>query len=125
MPGYPPSEQSATSLPSARSDSTFSVTRSSLPCLYENISAGRGISKCVRSCHVRRVSSQAIAAAPLSASIARGERSARFPIGVATTWSMSYFAEAVWTSICGNGILMPAFSSADLTSVSVAAATGQ
>ena len=72
---------------------------------------------------MRRVSSQAIAAAPLSASIARGERSARFPIGVATTWSIGYFA--VWTSICGNGILMPAFSSADLTSVSVAAATGQ
>src|SRR5213075_13036 len=46
--------------------------------------------KCVRSLRVRRVSSQRIRSADVSASIARGEKSPRFPSGVATIRSLPF-----------------------------------
>ena len=68
---------------------TASTTQAALSCSLCSCTArsrpAAGTPACVRRARVRRVSSAAITSASRSVSTARGERSPRFPIGVATS----------------------------------------
>ena len=76
--------------------STSSAARATARCARARRSAAvrAGTPACVSSARVRRVSSAAMTSASRSASTARGERSPRLPIGVATSTSAPSFATA-------------------------------
>ena len=85
MAGVPASVQSASSSPAARR-SRMGPSRASSSKAGSERKGGAGWPRWAKSCRVRRVSSATTADARRSTSAARGERSPRLPIGVATTF---------------------------------------
>ncbi len=85
MPGVPASVTSATSSP-ATSVSSTSAMRLSSVCSLHTARRAALMPACWSSRPVRRVSSQHTSATLPRTSIARGARSPRLPIGVATRW---------------------------------------
>ena len=83
----PASVTYATRLPARTASTTQSALSRSLCACTARSRPAAGISAWVSSARVRRVSSAAITSASRSASTARGERSPRLPIGVATSTS--------------------------------------
>ncbi len=87
MPGVPASLTIATSRPSASTPSTSATRLNSVWSLH-TASRSALTPACCSNRPVRRVSSQQISPTWESTSTARGERSARLPIGVATSQSV-------------------------------------
>src|SRR5581483_7898418 len=86
-PGVPASVTYATTSPAAMRSTTRASACRSLWAWSATSRPRAGTPACVSSARVRRVSSAAIRSASRSVSTARGDRSPRLPIGVATTTS--------------------------------------
>ena len=84
--GVPASDTSASESPASSRVTSCAACASSL--CWCSASSGRSRPKCDSSWRVWRVSSAQIAATVFKISSARGDRSPRLPIGVATIWSV-------------------------------------